>query len=190
MCTPCVRPQETRPSLHVADFSPRHLLRTVGHARRRNDVRCILSTHTGATPRLCSRALPHVDRDTQRERESSQNILCRDLWCVKIQNGGGLRTEHAARASTSLSFSGKSYRDYPLIDYCPHCYNARGPKYVKQRSIDKIDPAILDEYGGGVDFPLYFGEFAENGNYLETDEIAKRHGICGDPEQVRWPTSC
>ncbi|CAN0362132.1 unnamed protein product, partial [Hapterophycus canaliculatus] len=29
------------------------------------------------------------------------------------------------------------------------------------------------------------GEFADNGNYLETDEIAKRHGICGDPEQAR-----
>ncbi|CAM9620047.1 unnamed protein product [Ectocarpus fasciculatus] len=73
--------------------------------------------------------------------------------------------------------------DFPGIDYCPHCYNARGPKFVKERAKAKTDPAVLDEYGGGDEFPLYFGDFADNGNYLETDEIAKRHGICGDPEQ-------
>lgn len=79
-------------------------------------------------------------------------------------------------------------RDFPGIEYCPHCYNARGPKYVKQRALDKTDPAILAQYGGGR-FPLLtaleMGEVAENGNYLERDELAVRHGICGDPEQVR-----
>lgn len=30
-------------------------------------------------------------------------------------------------------------------------------------------------------FPLYYGEFAENGNYAESNEIAVRHGVCGDP---------
>ncbi|CAB1100464.1 unnamed protein product [Ectocarpus sp. CCAP 1310/34] len=73
--------------------------------------------------------------------------------------------------------------DFPGIDYCPHCYNARGPDYVKERAKAKTDPAVLNEYGGGDEYPLYFGDFADNGNYLETDEIAKRHGICGDPEQ-------
>lgn len=29
------------------------------------------------------------------------------------------------------------------------------------------------------------GELASNGNYYEPDKIAVRHGICGDPEQVR-----
>lgn len=76
-------------------------------------------------------------------------------------------------------------RDDPLIEYCPHCYNARGPKYVKERAVNNIDPAVLDAYGGPNEFPLYYAEFADNGNYLEPDEIAVRHGICGDPEQVR-----
>ncbi|CAN0394644.1 unnamed protein product, partial [Ectocarpus sp. 12 AP-2014] len=68
-------------------------------------------------------------------------------------------------------------------EFCPHCYNARGPKYVKQRAKDNVDSATLDAYGGGEEFPLYFGDYADNGNYLETNEIAKRHGVCGDPEQ-------
>ncbi|CAN0252453.1 unnamed protein product, partial [Ectocarpus fasciculatus] len=71
----------------------------------------------------------------------------------------------------------------PLVEFCPHCYNARGPKFVKQRAIDNVDSTTLDAYGGGEEFPLYFGDFADNGNYLETNEIAKRHGVCGDPEQ-------
>ncbi|CAM9378424.1 unnamed protein product, partial [Ectocarpus sp. 8 AP-2014] len=73
--------------------------------------------------------------------------------------------------------------DDPEVEFCPHCYNARGPKYVKQRAYDNVDSATLDAYGGGEEFPLYFGDFADNGNYLETNEIAKRHGVCGDPEQ-------
>lgn len=76
------------------------------------------------------------------------------------------------------------HRNFPGIDYCPHCYNARGPDYIKERAKAKTDPAVLNEYGGGDEYPLYFGDFADNGNYLETDEIAKRHGVCGDPEQV------
>ena len=42
-------------------------------------------------------------------------------------------------------------------------------------------------YGNGA-WPLLTvyekGEIAANGNYLEPDSIAVRHGICGDPEQV------
>ena len=26
---------------------------------------------------------------------------------------------------------------------------------------------------------------ADNGNYIEPEEIAVRHGVCGDPRQVR-----
>lgn len=75
-------------------------------------------------------------------------------------------------------------REDPLVKYCPHCYNARGPKHVKERSKANTDQIVLDQFGGGEDFPLNHGEFAPNGNYLETDEISVRHGVCGDPEQV------
>ena len=47
---------------------------------------------------------------------------------------------------------------------------------------------MLPVYGGGA-WPHYSAyqrnELASNGNYYETDAIAVRHGICGDPEQVR-----
>jgi len=60
--------------------------------------------------------------------------------------------------------------------------NAKGPDFVRQRAIAKTDPAVLAEYGNG-EWPLKWvwekGELAANGNYLENDEIAKRHGICG-----------
>lgn len=73
------------------------------------------------------------------------------------------------------------------MEYCPACYNARGPKYTKERAIANTDPAVLAEYGDG-EWPMKWvwekGELAENGNYVENNELAKRHGICGDPEQV------
>ena len=47
---------------------------------------------------------------------------------------------------------------------------------------------LTQEYGNGA-WPLLTayerGEIAANGNYLESDTISVRHGICGDPEQVR-----
>lgn len=43
-------------------------------------------------------------------------------------------------------------------------------------------------YGGG-EFPLLYTKFAANGNYLEPEGIAVRHGVCGDPEQVRGTLS-
>ncbi|CAN0197920.1 unnamed protein product, partial [Laminaria digitata] len=55
--------------------------------------------------------------------------------------------------------------------YCPHCFQSRGPAAIRER-------------GGGAPWPHFNGERAENGNYIESDEISKRHGICGDPEQV------
>lgn len=89
------------------------------------------------------------------------------------------------RPSSSSNFSNS--RDFETPDgrgpeYCPSCMNAKGPKFVKERAIANTDPAVLAEYGNG-EWPLKWawekGELADNGNYLENDEIAKRHGICG-----------
>ncbi|CAM9196488.1 unnamed protein product [Ectocarpus fasciculatus] len=57
------------------------------------------------------------------------------------------------------------------VNYCPHCYQSRGPAAIRERSGDKP-------------WPHYQGARAANGNYLESDEVAQRHGICGDPEQT------
>lgn len=64
-----------------------------------------------------------------------------------------------------------------------------GPDATKARAIANTDPKVLAEYGNG-EWPLYFarekGEVAANGNYLEPEAISHaRHGICGDPRQVR-----
>lgn len=48
-----------------------------------------------------------------------------------------------------------------------------------------IDPDVLAAAGGGGPYPLYYMEFAENGNYLETNEINRRATPCGDPIFVR-----
>lgn len=52
----------------------------------------------------------------------------------------------------------------------------------------KTTAKVLGMYGDGA-WPLKAaydrGELAQNGNYLEPDEISVRHGICGDPGQVR-----
>lgn len=84
--------------------------------------------------------------------------------------------------------SRKYTRDYPNLETCPHCYNSRGPVYIRERAIAKTDPSILESYGEG-NWPLKFaydmGEVQPNGNFLEREEVAVRHGACGDPEQVR-----
>eukprot|EP00752_Nemacystus_decipiens_P007761 g6935.t1 len=59
----------------------------------------------------------------------------------------------------------------PNVNYCPHCFQSRGPAAVRER-------------GGGAPWPHFNGERAANGNYIESDEVAKRHGLCGDPEQT------
>ncbi|CAM9313818.1 unnamed protein product [Scytosiphon promiscuus] len=77
---------------------------------------------------------------------------------------------------------------YPEINYCPHCFQSRGPAAVRERGEQFTDPDELDRYGGGA-WPHLFsyerGELLPNGNYLEPDSIAVRHGICGDPEQTK-----
>ncbi len=78
-------------------------------------------------------------------------------------------------------------RDFPDINYCPHCYQSRGAAAVAARAAELTPPEVLADYGDGAwpHLTAYNrGEVASNGNFLETDEIAVRHGICGDPEQV------
>ncbi|CAN0403918.1 unnamed protein product [Ascophyllum nodosum] len=76
---------------------------------------------------------------------------------------------------------------FEFIDFCPHCYQSRGPAAVRARAESLTDPNELGSYGNGA-WPLLTvyekGEIAANGNYLEPDSIAVRHGICGDPEQT------
>lgn len=75
-------------------------------------------------------------------------------------------------------------RNDPHLETDPYIYNAGGPERIRENAVRYTDPTVLATYGGGHEFPLYFGEFADNGNYLETDEIAARHHVCGDPKQV------
>ena len=74
---------------------------------------------------------------------------------------------------------------YDLLEGAPYAYNAGGVKDVQDRAQRLTSQDVLDETGGGKIFPLYFMDLAENGNFLETNEVAKRHGVCGDPRLVR-----
>lgn len=72
----------------------------------------------------------------------------------------------------------------PGFDPCPHCYSAGGWNRTKLRGDTLMDPAVLAQYGAGQ-YPLSFVDHApNNGNYLEPNSVAVRHGICGDPRQV------
>lgn len=70
------------------------------------------------------------------------------------------------------------------MEGAPYAYNAGGVKAVQDRARAKTDEATLEAVGGGGLFPLYFLDLAENGNYLETNEVAKRATPCGDPRLV------
>ncbi|CAM9526626.1 unnamed protein product, partial [Hapterophycus canaliculatus] len=78
--------------------------------------------------------------------------------------------------------------NYPDINWCPHCFQSRGPAAVRERGEEFTDSAELDMYGGGA-WPHLFsyqrGELLPNGNYFEPEGISLRHGICGDPEQTK-----
>ncbi len=74
---------------------------------------------------------------------------------------------------------------YDLLDGAPYAYNGGGVKDVQDRAERLTDPAVLAAAGNGDQFPLYYMPLAENGNFLESNEIAKRHGVCGDPRLVR-----
>ncbi len=76
------------------------------------------------------------------------------------------------------------HRRFDNVENAPYSYNAGGVKAVQDRAEAETDPDVLAMNGDGDQFPLYYGVLAENGNYLETEEIAKRHGVCGDPRLV------
>lgn len=59
---------------------------------------------------------------------------------------------------------------------------------MKARAIANTPAHVLEEYNNG-EWPhkasFDRGELHPNGNFFEPDAIAVRHGICGDPEQVK-----
>ena len=60
-------------------------------------------------------------------------------------------------------------------------------KDAQGRATAKTNAAVLAAAGNGDKFPLYYMDLAENGNFMETNETAKRHGVCGDPRLVSRP---
>lgn len=77
-----------------------------------------------------------------------------------------------------------------VLEKNPYTYHAGSVGGVRARARENVDPDVLEANGGAgaFNFPLYYGEFAENGNYLETNEINKRATPCGDPIWVRVST--
>lgn len=73
---------------------------------------------------------------------------------------------------------------YEYLDWRPFAYNAGGVLAIKERAKNATDPAVLAKHGNGDDFPLYYSDLAENGNYLEPEEISVRKEVCGDPRLV------
>lgn len=71
------------------------------------------------------------------------------------------------------------------MEGAPYAFNAGGVKAVQTRAKEKTNAAALAAAGGGNLFPLYYMDLADNGNFLETNEIAKRATPCGDPRLVR-----
>lgn len=73
------------------------------------------------------------------------------------------------------------------MEDCPGCLNSGGPEEVKARGIAYTNGGLLAEYGDG-EWPhlaaFTNGEVCDNGNFLERNQIAVRHSICGDPKQV------
>lgn len=71
------------------------------------------------------------------------------------------------------------------LEGAPYAFNAGGVKDVQARARANTNAATLAAHGGGGLFPLFFSDRTENGNYLETNEVAKRTTPCGDPRLVR-----
>lgn len=67
-------------------------------------------------------------------------------------------------------------------------HSGAGPIVLKERTYERMDKDLLERYGGGEAWPVAvaydMGEVAPNGNYLESDELAVNHGVCGDTPQV------
>lgn len=91
-------------------------------------------------------------------------------------------------ALTSV-FSTPTSRGFEGLTYCPHCLQSRGPAAVAARALEFTSADALSEYGDGAwpHLTAYNrGELASNGNFLESDEISVRHGICGMLFSGRW----
>ncbi|CAM9476506.1 unnamed protein product [Scytosiphon promiscuus] len=77
--------------------------------------------------------------------------------------------------------------DFEGLTSCPHCMQSRGPGAVASRAAEMTPEDVLSDNGGGAwpHLTAYNrGDLASNGNFLESDEISVRHGVCGDPEQT------
>lgn len=72
-----------------------------------------------------------------------------------------------------------------MLEKTPYAYHAGSVGGVRDRAQENVDPDVLAAAGGYYNYPLYYMEHAENGNYLETDEINKRATPCGDQIWVR-----
>ncbi|CAM9451088.1 unnamed protein product, partial [Pylaiella littoralis] len=83
----------------------------------------------------------------------------------------------------SAVFKNDSFENF---EDCPGCLNSGGPERVRERGIANTNGGLISQYGDG-EWPLFTayanGEVCDNGNFFERDEIADRHGICGDPKQ-------
>ncbi|CAM9477545.1 unnamed protein product [Ectocarpus fasciculatus] len=75
--------------------------------------------------------------------------------------------------------------EFDDYDPAPFAYNSGGVGRVKARAASNVSSAIIDELGGSDVYPLLYGEFADNGNMLQSEEISKRHYPCGDPRLGR-----
>lgn len=71
------------------------------------------------------------------------------------------------------------YTSYANLETNLYAFYSGSVHKVIARAEANTSPELL---GLGADyFPLYYSDRAENGNYVESDEIAVRHGVCGDP---------
>lgn len=99
-------------------------------------------------------------------------------------------SEEDQTSSLPVFFRHNGRGSFEDLEDRPYSFNAGGVKGIQARAIENTDPTVLAEHGGGDVFPLYFSPLAENGNYLEPEEVAVRKGVCGDPRLVRFSPEC
>ncbi|CAM9637939.1 unnamed protein product [Ectocarpus sp. 4 AP-2014] len=106
-------------------------------------------------------------------------------WHVRKAHGHAFQTKPIARQYLHTSeFNDGSYG---TIEKHADAYNGGGPAVVMERQLERTDPDVLEKYGAGDVWPLAaawdLGEILPNGNYMENDDIAVSHGVCGDTPQ-------
>ena len=117
--------------------------------------------------------------------------------CLATQNSHlHARLDNPPALSHCRLKKGETFYPHPMIAsrhvYPPHKHlsglrwegipwfkNSGGVANVMARARNQISDAAMEAYGGGQ-YPLLFTPFADNGNMLEPNEIAKRHPVCGD----------